>query len=59
MCGDGNLLQSQEWLYSQDLMHYEVQELLRIWKGREKQKSHHRRNLPHCQIDVSQMPDSG
>lgn len=45
----GHLLQSQERLYSQDLMHDKVEELLRIWKVREKRGSHRSGNTvsPH------------
>lgn len=42
--GPGNLLQFQERFYPQDLLHDEAEELLGIWKGREKQGSLHRRN---------------
>lgn len=35
--GPGNLLQFQERFYPQDLLHDEAEELLGIWKGREKQ----------------------
>lgn len=40
--GPGNLLQFQERFYPQDLLHDEAEELLGIWKGREKQGSLHR-----------------
>lgn len=56
----GNLLELQQWLNSKDLLHYEIEELLRIWKSERKGWIKPRQELPcptaskSCQINTSQ-----